>query len=125
MNGTYYGCFVGHSPCIPNTMFCNNPYQYQSVMPQYSYNPLYGCTSCCPVDLSIQSKYSALQSALQSTMNTQALIDSMNVKPKKLIRNIYDLESFVYGETNPILEWRKKEEQRIEEKYKWIELIVC
>lgn len=126
MDETYYGYFLGgYNLCIPNMMFCN-PYQYQQVMPQYGYSPLYGYVSCCPVDLSIQSKYSAIQTALQSTMSTQALIDSMNmnVKPKKLIDNIYDLEQIIYGEVNPILEWRKEQERRIEEKYRWIEQIV-
>lgn len=117
MNEDYPGMF---NLCIPNTMFCN-PYPYYPVTLMECSDIL---TSIYPLRYGIQSCYDMLQSQCQQTMCNQAIMDSMMYQQnKRLIDNICDLEQIVYGEVNPILEWRKEQERRIEEKYKWIEQI--
>lgn len=70
-------------------------------------------------------EYQLLQERLQMQMQ-QAYIPtvprfSTNTEPNKsIIRNIFDLDRFVFPE-NPIREWSERTAKEIEEKFKWVD----
>lgn len=73
----------------------------------------------------LSMEYKLLQQKLQMQMQ-QAYIPtvprfSTNTEPKKtIIRNIFDLDRFVFPE-NPIREWSERKAKEIEEKFKWVD----
>lgn len=68
-------------------------------------------------------KYQMLQSQLQmqQSMIPTVTFPTMWSKPKKtVIRNVYDLDRFIFP-NDPIRDWVEKKEKEVEKRFKWID----
>ena len=123
--------FLYMKEIIPNTMFYNIP-----CYPYYGDTSLSKLAEQANYNTSLRSKIQAQQNEtnnfrLQQTMNCLNVSNQYYPEQpvyrkegceKKRINNVYDMEQIIYGE-NPILNWRNEQLRKIEEKYKWIDLI--